>query len=411
MGRKYFIRQEPAFSYLWKVSLACFILAGVTGLLYRVGMIGWLPSGVGLKLGNIRHAHSHLMFFGWAVPFPLYILLTNLADKENAKRRAISLMKYALSGTLMFGLLAYPFFLFYGYRPAEIGSADLPLSVILSGSAMICWYVFLWGYLKMRDVLNDASQPWFDGALVMLFVCSLGAWGVAVVQAAYPTNHLLMNSMTHFFLATFTEGWVVLALVAVLIKHLGVEKQDWPVPPNILLGCIVFGAPLTFPYGISESMLTTELLLIARIGGSLAAVGLLGVTYAFISSDKWKQSLFRWSVGLLAFKAIMQFAASVLPSAFWLSDHAMRIFYLHVLLLGALTITISGWLHHHSQTSKIYYYVVIISILTVLITLIFPTRFWPQALGGMWIFHALMTAALLPSLAVGLQWIKIATSK
>jgi hypothetical protein len=400
-----------AYPLLWKVALSCFLLAALTGFMYRLGMIGWLPASLGLALDNIRHAHSHLMFFGWAVPFPLYILFAHLVDKDNAKHRAFSWMKYALSGTLIFGLLAYPFFLFYGYRPVEIGSADLPLSVILSGLVMICWYAFLWGYLKMRGVLNDASKPWFDGALVMLFVCSLGAWGVAVLQALDPGNHLFMKSMTHFFLATFTEGWVVLILVAILVKYLKIEKQDWPIAPNMLLGCIAIGAPLTFPYGISESLLTSELLMVARIGGSITAVGLLGVVYALVSSGKWKKSLLSWVVGLLAFKAIMQLTASVLPSSFWLSDHALRIFYLHVLLLGALTTTISGWLQHHAPISKSYYYAVVVSILAVLITLIFPTQFWPQAWGGMWIFQALMATALLPALAMSLQGIKIATSK
>jgi len=411
MDRNYSIRQGAAFSYLWKASLTCFVLAAVTGLLYRLGIIGWLPSGIGLQLDNIRHAHSHLMFFGWAVPFPLYIMLNRLVSKAEAYRAGISLMRYSILGAFLFGVLAYPFFLFYGYQPVKVGGLFLPFSAMFSGLVMVCWYGFLWGYWREHDLLNsDASRPWFDGALVMLFVCSLGAWGVAVLQAVNFTNHLLIKSMTHFFLATFTEGWIVLALVAILVMHVNLEEQDWPVAPNLYLGCIVIGAPLTFPYGISESLLTTELLIVAQIGGGLTAIGLLGVSYAFISSGKWKQSLFSWVVGFLAFKATMQLTASIVPSSFWLSDQALRIFYLHVLLLGALTLTISGWLQLRAPISKVYFHTVAISVLAVLLTLIFPTQFWPQAWRGMWVFYALMAAALLPALAMGLQGVKIITS-
>lgn len=399
-------------SLLWQISLACFILAALTGFLYRLGMVGWLPSSLGLALGNIRHAHSHLMFFGWAVPFPLVILLNYLVGKEAKARSGAVWMRRSVAGTLVFGLLAYPFFLLYGYRPVEIGSTTLPLSVIFSGLVMICWYGFLWGYRQVRDLLDgDASQPWFDGALVMLLVCSLGAWGVAVLQAVDPDNHLFMKSMTHFFLAAFTEGWVVLVLLAILVTKLRPAKEDWRLTPNFWLGCIAIGAPLTFPYGISESLLTPRLLWVARIGGGLSAVGLLGVSYAFISSGKWKHRFWGWAVGLLAFKGVMQLVASIVPSSFWLSDHTLRIFYLHVLLLGALTLTMTAWLQNLSTISDNYFYAIVASVFAVLISLLLPTQFWPQAWGGIWIFQALVAAALLPALAIGTQWIALALSQ
>lgn len=396
-------------SLLWKISLGCFIVAAFTGFLYRLGMIGWLPGYLGLALDNIRHAHSHLMFFGWAVPFPLIILFNDILNKGVRSRDAIIWLKYSLYGALLFGILAYPFFLMYGYRSVQIGAASLPFSVVLSGLVMICWYAYMWGYQKVRNALNkDASQPWFDGALIMLAVSSLGAWGVAVVQAISPESHLLMKALTHFFLATFTEGWVVLILVAILVIQFQPESKT---PTNNWLGCIAIGAPLTFPYGISESLLSPLLLIVARIGGGLSAIGLLGVSYGFIPSGQWKNRLWGWVIGLLAFKAVMQLVASIVPSSFWLSNHALRIFYLHVLLLGALTLTMTAWLQSHFTLSFHYFNAVVISVFAVLVSLILPTPFWPQAWGGIWIFKALMTAALLPVLAVIMQWIGITSQK
>lgn len=409
------IKAKPAIQidYLWKIPLACFIIAGLTGFLYRIGMLGWLPSFLGLAMDNIRHAHSHLMFFGWAVPFPLFILLKHVADKKVSRPPGWQQMRFAIGGGLLFGLLAYPFFLIYGYSPVEIGSVSLPLSVILSGLVMICWYAFMWGYGKARGVLDgDEAQPWFDGALVMLFTCSLGAWGVALVQEVNLDNHLLMKAMTHFFLATFTEGWTVTALVAILVAKLGLKSEEWAVPQNLALGCIALGAPLTFPYGISESLLSPVLLAIARIGGGLAAIGLIFVVHAIIKSGRWKVNrwIWIWPVGLLAFKAVMQLVASVVPSSFWLSDHALRILYLHVLLLGAFTLTMTGWLHSRSSVADSFFYGIVAAIGSVLLSLLLPTRFWPVVLGGVWIFYALAALALLPVLAVTVYWIRISSS-
>ncbi|WP_138430969.1 hypothetical protein [Fodinibius saliphilus] len=395
---------------LWKVSVACFIIAGLTGFLYRLGMIGWLTSSLDLSLENIRHAHSHLMFFGWAVPIPLYLLLKYICDNFKPGISSLGWMKYGIWGGLIFGVLSFPFFLLYGYRPVPIGAGTLPLSVILSGMVMLCWYMFMWGYYQIRDQLkDDTAQPWFDGSLVMLFICSLGAWSVAVVQALAPENFMLMKGMTHFFLATFTEGWVVLALLAIVVIQLDIQPSDWVIPETWSLGCIVIGAPLTFPYGISESLLSPLLLAVARIGGGIAALGLVLFLYVLVKSGKWKYKIqiWIWPISLIALKAVMQITASIGPSSFWLADHGLRIFYLHVLLLGAFTLMMLGSLHVQSEATKSYFYAVVGSIYAVLISLVMPTQLWPTSWSGVWVFYVLAVAALLPVLAVSLQWITL----
>ena len=56
----------PGLRWVWWGALGCFVLAGLTGVFFRFGV----SSGVtwGLSLGNVRHAHSHLMYFGWVTP-------------------------------------------------------------------------------------------------------------------------------------------------------------------------------------------------------------------------------------------------------------------------------------------------------------------------------------------------------
>ncbi|MBN2732448.1 MAG: hypothetical protein JXR26_08475 [Balneolaceae bacterium] len=398
------------FQWLWHASLACFIVAALTGFLYRLGMLGWVPGD--LSLGNIRHAHSHLMFFGWAVPFPLYILLNRISSRTAPNNRWVRLMYYAIAAELAFGILAYLFFLFYGYRPVEIGSIALPLSVILSGLVMICWYIYLWGYLYIRSTLHNTSwQAWYDGALIMLVVSSLGAWGIAVLQAVNPTAHLLMKSLTHFFLATFTEGWVILAILTVLLTKLAINRKHWLISEHFSLGCIAIGAPLTFPYGISESLLSPTLLIVARLGGLLTATGLLLVIYAIVSSGMKKNSIWIWPLSLLGIKAGVQIIASVIPSSFWLSDYALRLFYLHLLLLGGFTLTMIGWLYIRSTVSQRYFNGVVLSVFAVLFSLLLPSHIWPAAWSGLWIVYALAIAAILPIITISIMWLKISGSR
>lgn len=396
---------------LWQLALASFVLAALTGFLYRLGMIGWLPDW-GLSLGNIRHAHSHLMFFGWAVPLPFLIMRNSILQWRESSQRGARWMKSAVGGTLLFGLASFPFFLIYGYRPVAFVSTSLPLSVILSGFVMICWYVFTWGYWQARPALrNKTSQSWFDGALTMLLISSLGAWGVAVVQAVDPANHLLMKGLTHFFLATFTEGWVVLVLLSLFVLKLPVEPDNWPVSQNFSLGCIAIGAPLTFPYGISETLLSPSLLLTARLGGAVAAIGLLQAFYAIGSSGRWNNSIWIWPLALVGLKALMQLTASVIPSSFLFSDHGLRIFYLHVLLLGAFTLAIMAWWHESANIPDWFFNGIVLSIVIVLGSLLLPTSLWPAMWTGPWIFYLVAAAALLPALALGAYWFMMIQSQ
>lgn len=52
--------------WIWWGGLALFCLAGATGAIFRFKQI---YGGLGLfSLGNVQHAHSHLMYMGWATP-------------------------------------------------------------------------------------------------------------------------------------------------------------------------------------------------------------------------------------------------------------------------------------------------------------------------------------------------------
>lgn len=376
---------------IWKSSLFYFVLAGVTGVLFRIGMVG--GDVFGFSLQNIRHAHSHLMFFGWAGLLPFYIMFRYI---KNINSGAKQWMKVSMISIVILSPITYLFFLFWGYHPVSIGDADLPLSAIFSSLVMIAWYIFIYGYWKVKPEVETEAQSWFTLALIMLGLSSLGAWGVGALQAFGLDNMLLAKAMTHFFLGTFTEGWVVVFIIGVLIKELELKAENFLISPDKLRLMILLGAPLTFSYGIPESLLTPELLWSAKIGGLSSSTAVILVIFASWDKCRGKKAIWFWPIVLLAVKAITQISASVISSEFWFSDHNLRILYLHILLLGAFTITGFGWLKITFNIKEIYFKMMIYSCLFVLVSLMLPTNLIPIGFKGVWIFYTMIIAACLP---------------
>ncbi len=78
------MREGNLFKRIWQLSLISFIIAAFTGFLYRYGMFWPLPDSLGFA--NIRHAHSHLMFFNWVVPPIMVWMATAVMGSNNQTR-------------------------------------------------------------------------------------------------------------------------------------------------------------------------------------------------------------------------------------------------------------------------------------------------------------------------------------
>ena len=183
-----------------------------------------MPLPEWLHLGNIRHAHSHLMLFNWITPPILIWMAAEVIRTED--KQSIRKIKQCIYLMMILGFLSWPFFLFFGYRPVPIGSANLPVAAMLSGLVMITWYWFGILYYKARQSMKSASLTvvLFDGALAALVVSSLGAWGVSVYQFSSLESPLISKALTSFFLGVFTEGWVMLGVLGILWS--GAEKPN-----------------------------------------------------------------------------------------------------------------------------------------------------------------------------------------
>jgi hypothetical protein len=131
---------------LWLLALGVFVLAGSTGVLLRAGMLYGFPAG--LQFTNVRHAHSHLMYFAWATP-ALMLLITAWLPGQTS-RPAGRGFAWAAGAAIALGVLSYIPFLLSGYGLLAIGGRELPLSGMISGLEFLPWLAFALLYLRAR---------------------------------------------------------------------------------------------------------------------------------------------------------------------------------------------------------------------------------------------------------------------
>lgn len=390
------------FSALWKLSLLSFVIAGLTGFLYRYGFLMPLPDW--LHLGNIRHAHSHLMFFNWITP-PILIWMAAQVMRPGDKL-FIRRSKLCIYSMMVLGFLSWPFFLFFGYQSITIGSADLPVAAMLSGLVMITWYWFGVLYYKARQSMKSASLSvvLFDGALTALVVSSLGAWGVSVYQFSPLESPLISKALTSFFLGVFTEGWVVLGVLGILWS--GVNSPKMNIKESWFWLPVVFGSMLMFPFSLDQSILTPPMLYSAKAGLLLIVVGLSINLFGLMRSSFAASAIGKVILLLLGLKILFQ-ASALLPTGIWPGEHGLRILYLHLILLGFGTTGLISAFYPATENLAKWSYVAAMA--AVLITLTMFSGYWPDTFIPQHLAHWLAGAALLPVLPV--MWLLVERSK
>jgi hypothetical protein len=375
---------------VWMVSLLSFLIAAFTGFLYRYGMFWPLPEGIGMS--NIRHAHSHLMFFNWVTP-PAMVWMAGVVIKKD-DTSAVKSLGWCLYTMMFLGFLSYPFFLIFGYHSVPLGFGSLPLAAILSGLVMITWYWFGWLWYRLRTESDDTlALTLFDGALIALMISSLGAWGVSVFQFTDIDSPLISSAMTHFFLAAFTEGWVLLGVMALIWQRFGEPGHSAKIHSGWLWLPILFGSMLIFPFSLNQTVITPAMHLAAGAGLLLIAVSLVLHLWLLLGRRNFRGRIWKFVALLIGLKVAVQIIA-VLPLGIWPGEHGLRIFYLHLLLLGIVSITFLELFYQ--RKNRIACGAFTVSVAIVLISLAMISGYWPSGLMIPDVFYWVTIAAALP---------------
>jgi len=387
--------------WVWLTALGLFILAATTGALMRLGMIIGFPYG--LMFTNVRHAHSHLMYFGWVTPALMGLMLVwlpkiterPLSPKHSKQFRIVLIIVFILS------VAAYSAFMLYGYRPTRVGELSLPISTILASFNMLAWYGFIFVYWRAtKGLVRKRPLRYWDASLAFLVLASLGAWGVAVTVIFDMSDPVISAALTHLFLDTFSEGWFVLALLglayAVTPKA---ANHPWASKSESLL---IMGMPVVFLLTVPVTSLPPFVRFIASIGGLMVIIGSWGNVIVL-----WKNSskAWRFPLAFLALKATAMIILIIPPFAIWAERSLLRVSYLHWLLLGFISaglivVAETTWGKAKIPSRRWFNLTVVILILS----LIPLTPLWPGALSGMWVRQAAAIAAFGPVIVIIFMW-------
>lgn len=318
------------------VAVGALVLAAWTGVLMRFGMVYGFPTWA-QNFGAMRHAHSHLMYFGW-VTLALFALIWADLPRHTGRSlpRGIG-VQMALTAVMAF--LSFPAFWANGYGLTTIGSARLPLGSMVATFNGLTWFVFVALYVQATRGLAVrplAVQLW-DWALVLLLLAALGAVGLVALVVARIEQPFLQQLFLHQFLDLFAVGWFGLALLGVMWSHVGAPARGWR--PTFSLALLL--AP-TFLLGVSPTLLPTTLFWVAALANAGAAF-LLG----WHGLQLWRQRAMLPNLLWLAgggLGIILMVAALLLWPGVWqgYASGQMRIFYLHVLLLMWVSTALLG---------------------------------------------------------------------
>ncbi len=381
---------RPALERAWRASLVVFALAGLTGALFRwVVAQGW---ATGLHPVNVRHAHSHLMYFGWATPALMALVAAHVEQATGRRMRGVGAVLAAVFGL---ALLAYPPFLLWGYAPAVLGGTRLPLSVMAAGFNVLGWYgfVILYAHARRQGFGGPAAQR-FDLALGLLVLATLGAWGLALSQPLGVATEALSAALTHLFLDVFGEGWFVVGVLA--LAYAAAETGGARSLSHHPLFAVAAGVPFTFALAMPAGLVPPLWKGLAGVGSGLVGAALLATVVMLW--PRLRSGLWRVALALLAVKAVGQIAVALVPGVHWAALAGLRVLYLHLMLLGFVTLGLAAaargaGLPTHGASG-------LAALVGVLLATLVPlTGFWPAALGGAWVFIAAALAALGPPLA------------
>ncbi len=373
--------------------VVAFTIAAATGAFFRLSAA--YGNTAGFNLLNVRHAHTHLMYFAWVTP--ALFLLINVRISEWTGRPAPKLSVISTSSALCLGLLSYFPFLIYGYAPVDLGFATVPPSVVIAGLNMLAWYGFIAGYLRhTKGTDRPLFVSMFDAGLLFLALSTLGAWGISILTPLGLEGILWPTALTHLFLDYFSEGWLLFGVLGLAAYAIPVQENARKMV-NTAQWMLIAGTAVSFLLGMPKSFISESAQVLARIGGSLMAVGL----FAFLLI-LWRSASGAWRVPLsfLAFKSGGLFIVSVTPMIWWYDLFGERILYLHVSLLGFVSL---GILAAFSRTwpkwdtpARVW---MSRAVVLVVLSLVPLTSFWPSTLRGPWIIYFPAWAALGPVLA------------
>jgi len=344
-----------AWSRPWlRVALFALLLAAATGVLLRFGLVRGMPVWAA-NYGAVRHAHSHLMYFGWGTLGIMALIWGMLPQQTGRALPRGASMQMLLTSVL--SLLSFPAFWANGYGVTEVFGRSLPLGSMAAAANGLPWFLFAGLYISATWRLPERSlavQLW-DWALALLLLASLGAMTLGVQVALDVESAALREASLHLFLDLFATGWFSLASLGLLWAWLGrgetgnatsgrLEPREGSAGRGVWLPTMSLALPLavTFVLGMSPAAVPPPVFWTAAAANAIAAALFFLHLRALWGRRDRLPLLVRF--GMLFLTLYLLTAVAILVPGVWrvAVGGQLRVFYLHNLLLGFMSSLLLG---------------------------------------------------------------------
>lgn len=380
----------------WRLALASFTLAAATGAFMRFGLFLGFPWG--LEFTNVRHAHSHLMFFSWATPA---LALCAHAVLRSAGRRLPGGATLAVTAALA-GLTAYVPFMLSGYGLMRIGATSLPVSMMASGLNGVVWYLLALLYvLGSRKVARTPAVRLMDGAVAILVVSTFGVLLLMQGGMAGTGTSASIAANAEYYTTLFADGWFGIGLLAALAltrfpraQATGFGAATWTLAAGLTARS---GAKLA-----EFTVASPALRVIEGLGGLLAAAAWLWLVVALWRGRSTDRStgdvVAAVALGLVGLKAVVELAIALPAGATLVAREGLRVLLLHAFLLGAVSLGLASsgrvLLGARAWPALGLFAVAVAVMILCLVPL---TGLWPAGLSGAWTLRAAAYSSLGPA--------------
>ncbi len=321
-------------------SIAVFnlMLVAFVGVMLRYKIAYALPF---VHQKHLLHAHSHFAFTGWVTQILMVLLALRLYDEQQNVLKKYAPVLY-INLIAAYGMLfTFPF---QGYGLYSISFSTL--SIFTS-------YAFAIKYWRDMNRAKEKSpgDPWFKSALLFNVISSAGAFALAIMMAtktAHPDKYL---ASSYFFLHFQYNGWFFFACMGLLVHKLHTWKISLRGNKTIFwlfaLACVpaYFLSALWLPIPLWAYILVI-IAVVFQLSGFVMM--LRALKECFKQLNPLIVPLGKWLLGLsgiaLTIKLLLQ-SGSIIPdlSKLAFGFRSIVIGYLHLVLLGVITLFILGY--------------------------------------------------------------------
>lgn len=330
-----------------KISLFNLLLVAFLGVILRYKIVFSLPF---IQQKHLLHGHSHFAFSGWISMILMTIIVSIIAEQK--QQNSFAKYKWLLIANLLaaYGMLiSFPI---QGYGLFSISFSTLSIFVAY------VFAVIVWKDLNTITTKNIWSW-WLKAALVFNALSSLGAFSLAYLMVNKIIHQNWYLEAIYFFLHFQYNGWFLFSVGGVVMYLLEKNGLYKPVHKSIFYLFAFAGVPAYF---LSVLWMQIPLwLYILVIAAALAQfVAWLLFLYA---SQKSIKSLFKNNImakWLITFSAIafsikvcLQLGSTIpFLSTLAFGYRPIVIGYLHLALLGVITLFLLGYLFYQQYFQK-----------------------------------------------------------